>query len=131
MTMTTICIHLFHHFILITLLLLYNVAIIDFLEELAYVRRRRNKKKKKEKKNPFAFGLRVADTNILVSKYSCAPNNPCAPNANLCAPKLSHSRRLLRPLTPLNRSQMLGLVCCAPNANLCAPNTRPNASCGI
>ena len=42
--MTTICIHLFHHFILITLLLLYKITIINFLEELAYVRRRRNKK---------------------------------------------------------------------------------------
>ena len=29
------------------LLLLYKIAIIDFLEELAYVRRRRKKKKKK------------------------------------------------------------------------------------
>ena len=48
--MTTICIPLFHHFILITLLLLYKVAIIDFLEELAYVRRRRNKFKKNKKK---------------------------------------------------------------------------------
>ena len=32
-------------FILITLLLLYNIAIIDFLEELAYVRRRCNTQK--------------------------------------------------------------------------------------
>ena len=47
--MTTICIHLFHHFIRITLLLLYKIAIINFLEELAYVRRRRNKKKKKKR----------------------------------------------------------------------------------
>ena len=36
--------------ILITLLLLYKIAIIDFVEELAYVRRRRNKKNKKIKK---------------------------------------------------------------------------------
>ena len=35
--------------ILITLLLLYKIAIINFLEELAYVRRRN--KKKKNKKN--------------------------------------------------------------------------------
>ena len=52
MTMTTICIHLFHHFILITLLLLYKIAIIDFLEKLAYVRRRRNKKNNQKNPSP-------------------------------------------------------------------------------
>ena len=64
MTMTTICIHLFHHFIPITLLLLYNIAIIDFLEELAYVRRRCNKKKKREKKEDSSHMENVRNVSI-------------------------------------------------------------------
>ena len=45
MTTTTIYIHVFHHHILTTLLLLYEyITIIDFLEELKYVRRRLDKR---------------------------------------------------------------------------------------
>ena len=70
MATTTICINLFLHFILITLLLLYNITIIDFLEELAYVRKICNKKKKKKKEyklnnmsvmNMTRFGRNIPD----------------------------------------------------------------------